>query len=138
MLEYCTLEPIKQCRHATKLVPGLKPVTECTDVPKEICSTSRINPKREARPSIQKWCYTPEDVDKTCKKHEDCEDGFVCLNVISKYFDSNLLAESRKSPYSNDNCAPGIITNKSYFAIYTKKNKLMSNCYDVRHTLFFA
>ena len=58
--EICDLEPIKQCRHVTKLVPQLKPVTECTNVPKEICATSKINPRKVARPAIQKWCYTPD------------------------------------------------------------------------------
>jgi len=81
-LEICDLEPIKQCRHVTKLVPQLKPVTECTNVPKEICATSKINPRKVARPAIQKWCYTPDGSLTTpeCVSHDECEDGFVCKN----------------------------------------------------------
>ena len=61
-IEKCSLEPSKVCRHITQMVPKLKAVTECVDVPKEVCAKSRVNPKRIKRPSIQKWCYTPDDV----------------------------------------------------------------------------
>jgi len=85
-LELCDLEPIKQCRHVTKLVPQLKAITECTNVPKEICATSKINPTRIARPAIQKWCYTPDSPttqftptpEPKCTTHDDCDDGYVC------------------------------------------------------------
>ena len=40
-VEECHMEPHKTCRVVTKLVPGLKAVQECLDVPKEICSTNK-------------------------------------------------------------------------------------------------
>ena len=40
-VEECHMEPIKTCKMVTKLVPGLKPVQECVDVPKEICATNK-------------------------------------------------------------------------------------------------
>ena len=43
----------------TKLVPKLKPVEECTDVPKEICEKTKGNPRKVLKPINKKWCYTP-------------------------------------------------------------------------------
>ena len=34
--EECSLEPQRQCKHVTKLVPQLKPTETCTEVPKEV------------------------------------------------------------------------------------------------------
>ena len=58
-VETCDMEPITECRHVTKLVPQLVPRQECSEVPKEICSRSRTNPKKVKKPVIKKWCYTP-------------------------------------------------------------------------------
>lgn len=57
--ETCNLEPQKICKHVTKLVPLLKPVTECVDIPKEVCSRSRTNPRKVQKPVVKKWCYVP-------------------------------------------------------------------------------
>jgi hypothetical protein len=57
--EECTLEPVKTCKHITRLVPRLVEVQECIDVPKEICSRSQQNPRKVKKPVIKNWCYTP-------------------------------------------------------------------------------
>ncbi|XP_040576415.1 uncharacterized protein [Lepeophtheirus salmonis] len=57
--ENCNLEPQKSCKQVTKLVPSLKPVEECVDVPKEVCSRSRKNPRKVQKPVVKKWCYVP-------------------------------------------------------------------------------
>lgn len=57
--EQCDLEPQEHCKHVTKLVPHLRPVKECVDVPKEVCARSRGNPRRVPKPVIKKWCYVP-------------------------------------------------------------------------------
>jgi len=59
--ETCSLEPQRTCGHVTKLVPKLEPKDECVDVPKEVCTRSRINPKPRKRPVIKKWCYVPTE-----------------------------------------------------------------------------
>jgi len=59
--EECSLEPQRDCKHVTKLVPKLTPTEECVDVPKEVCSRSRTNPKTIKKPVIKKWCYTPTE-----------------------------------------------------------------------------
>merc|ERR1712212_1138718 len=48
--EECSLEPQRDCKHVTKLVPKLTPTEECVDVPKEVCSRSRTNPKTIKKP----------------------------------------------------------------------------------------
>lgn len=57
--ENCNLEPQKSCKHVTKLVPLLKPQEECVDIPKEVCSRSRTNPRKVSKPVVKKWCYVP-------------------------------------------------------------------------------
>lgn len=57
--ESCNLEPQRICKHVTKLVPLLKPTEECVDIPKEVCSRSRTNPRKVQKPVVKKWCYVP-------------------------------------------------------------------------------
>ena len=60
-VENCDMEPLRTCKHVTKLVPKLDTVKDCVDVPKEICAMSKVNPRRVKKPSIQKWCFSPEE-----------------------------------------------------------------------------
>jgi len=57
--EECQLEPQKTCKFVTKLVPKLEPKQECVDVPKEVCTSQKQNPRKITKPLIKKWCYTP-------------------------------------------------------------------------------
>jgi len=59
--EECSLEPQRTCKHVTKLVPKLTPTEECVDVPKEVCSRSRVNPHPVTKPVVKKWCYVPSE-----------------------------------------------------------------------------
>ena len=61
--ETCNLKPKKQCKSVTRLVPNLKPVEECTDVPKEVCSKNKLPPRVVKKPVTKKWCYSPEPED---------------------------------------------------------------------------
>ena len=57
--ETCNLEPQRQCKQVTKLVPKLVPSEECVDIPTEACSRSRTNPRKVQKPVVKKWCYVP-------------------------------------------------------------------------------
>jgi len=59
--EQCSLEPQRTCKHVTKLVPKLSPTEECVDVPKEVCTRSRTNPRKVKKPVVKKWCYVPSE-----------------------------------------------------------------------------
>merc|ERR1712226_1764042 len=59
--EECSLEPQRTCKHVTKLVPKLEPTEECVDVPKEVCTRSRTNPRKVKKPVVKKWCYIPSE-----------------------------------------------------------------------------
>jgi len=59
--EQCTLEPQRTCKFVTKLVPRLEPKEECVDVPKEVCTRSRTNPRKVKKPVVKKWCYVPSE-----------------------------------------------------------------------------
>merc|ERR1712241_418380 len=71
--EICDLRPQKTCKFVTKLVPGLKRIQECVDVPKEVCGTSRVNPRIVKKPTLMNWCFTPD-----CQTNQDCPKGFLC------------------------------------------------------------
>ena len=55
--EVCNLSPKKTCKIVTKLVPQLKKVKTCSDVPKEVCVRVEKNPHKIKYPVIKKWCY---------------------------------------------------------------------------------
>jgi len=59
--EECSLEPQRTCAHVTKLVPKLEPTEECVDVPKEVCTRSKSNPRKVKKPVVKKWCYVPSE-----------------------------------------------------------------------------
>jgi hypothetical protein len=59
--ERCSLRAQPYCEFETKLVPVLKPVDNCVDVPKEVCVRMRTNPRKVKRPVIKKWCYVPTE-----------------------------------------------------------------------------
>jgi len=59
--EECSLEPQRTCGHVTKLVPKLEPTEECVDVPKEVCTRSKTNPRKVKKPVVKKWCYVPTE-----------------------------------------------------------------------------
>ena len=48
--EECDLEPMKSCRFITKMVPHLRPIEECVEVPQEVCGVSRIKPVTKSSP----------------------------------------------------------------------------------------
>jgi len=56
--ESCSLEPQRECKHVTKLVPLLKPRENCLDIPKEVCSRRRTSPRKVQKPVVKRWCYT--------------------------------------------------------------------------------
>ena len=58
-VETCDMEPVTKCSFVSKIVPKLVPRQECTEVPKEVCSRSKTNPRKVKKPIIKKWCYTP-------------------------------------------------------------------------------
>ena len=53
--EQCSLEPQRQRKHVTKLLPPLKPQESCTDVPKEVFTRSQTNPRKVQKPVLKKW-----------------------------------------------------------------------------------
>ena len=71
--ETCSLDPQTKCKHVTKLVPQLKEVENCFDVPKEVCTRSEVNPRKVAKPVIKKWCYVvscPDECVEAAKRGE--------------------------------------------------------------------
>ena len=57
--EVCDLNPQKTCKFETKLVPKLKPVHECTIIPREVCNLKFTSPKPVKKPLKTKWCLDP-------------------------------------------------------------------------------
>ena len=56
-MEQCELEPLQVCQQVTKLLPKLSKRKECVKVPKEVCATSRLNPKIKNVPFVKKLYF---------------------------------------------------------------------------------
>ena len=83
--ESCSLVPQTQCSYVTKLVPQLKEVENCFDMPKEVCGSAKVNPRKVAKPALKKWCFK-----------EDAERSGHRLFTKSKKEDKDLRDCSRK------------------------------------------
>ena len=55
------MTPLRVCRPVTKLIPQLVPTQTCMDVPREVCSKSKVNPRRVKRPVIRKVCIKKDE-----------------------------------------------------------------------------
>eukprot|EP00092_Neocalanus_flemingeri_P099227 GFUD01126578.1.p1 GENE.GFUD01126578.1~~GFUD01126578.1.p1 ORF type:complete len:327 (+),score=86.20 GFUD01126578.1:103-981(+) len=55
--EECFLAPHRTCKFVTKLVPKLEQDEQCSDVPQEACSMSKVNRRTLKKPVLKKWCY---------------------------------------------------------------------------------
>jgi len=58
--EICDLQPSKQCRLVTNLVPHLEAKTVCKDIPKEVCHLKLDNPHFVKKPITMRWCTKPK------------------------------------------------------------------------------
>ena len=54
--ESCELHPKKTCETTSKLMPKLVPMQKCLQIPDEICTKHRINPRKIKKPILQTWC----------------------------------------------------------------------------------
>ena len=62
--EICDLNPQKNCRMATKMVPKLTPEHECTQVPQEVCHMSYGPPTVVMKPLKAEWCLDEAQVEE--------------------------------------------------------------------------
>jgi len=103
-VEECDMEPLRTCKHITKLVPKLEPTQECVDVPKEICARSKVNPRKVKKPSIQKWCFVPgQNSSLECGQDQDCGPGTICTQ-------GTCLEGCRE----DSDCGPGFTCSQSH------------------------
>ena len=58
--ESCSMKPFRICNNETMNVPSLELVTECIDVPKEVCAMEKGNPRKIKRPIVKLWCGQTE------------------------------------------------------------------------------
>lgn len=75
--ETCDLNPQKTCRFQTKLIPKLKPIAECTTIPKEVCTLKFTQPEEIDKALKTKWCLDPTSAkpDDQNKEPDDQESG---------------------------------------------------------------
>ena len=57
--ETCTMKNGQVCSDATVVLPKLVTEETCIEVPREICTTVRTNPRSVRKPVIKRWC--PEE-----------------------------------------------------------------------------
>lgn len=66
--ESCRLEPRRVCNTVTKLLPRLEEKEECVQVPREVCTRLRNNPRKEKKPVVKQWCFVANTLNRTNKK----------------------------------------------------------------------
>ena len=85
--EVCDLNPQKICHFATKLVPKLEPLQECTKVTKESCHISFSEPKRLKKPLTTKWCLDePEDFKEIERSGNNSVKPLIDLQILVSEF----------------------------------------------------
>lgn len=108
--ETCDLQPERVCKHITKMVPILKAQENCVDVPKEVCSRMRRNPRIIQRPIVKKWCYTPRaDEDGDYENVEPTSANFDILEPFASEDDAietQLPEEEGEMVAESDDVAP--------------------------------
>lgn len=62
--EVCDLQPTKQCRLVTNLVPHLEAKSVCKEIPKEVCHLKLDNPQFVKKPITMRWCTRPKQADQ--------------------------------------------------------------------------
>ena len=91
-VEECEMTPIRSCKFVTKLVPKLAARETCIDVPKEICSKSKSNPRRVKKPVIKKWCFKPSNRTESAVElelePEEPEDCSLCEEGVTGVCDT--------------------------------------------------
>ena len=108
-VEDCEMDPIRTCKFVTKLVPKLTAKETCMDVPKEICSKSRGNPRRVKKPLIKTWCFKPEKKSQSGVVLEP-EDGDCtqCVEGISGVCDIQHTPYTQCKYCVKDVCVTGM------------------------------
>ncbi len=71
--EECTLVPQKRCHNEFTIVPSLVQKETCMDVPKEVCTTARVNPRKTKKPVFKRWCGPVPENEPQCP--------LVCANL---------------------------------------------------------
>lgn len=59
--EVCDLQPTKQCKLVTNLVPHLEAKSVCKEIPKEVCHLKLDNPQFVKKPITMRWCTKPKE-----------------------------------------------------------------------------
>merc|ERR1719193_2568217 len=106
--ETCSLDPRTTCKHVTKLVPQLKEVENCIDVPKEVCVRSRANPRKVNKPVIKIWCYGGVEV---CP--EECLEAARqgdCLPQCEQYSNIRRCCAKQDTPPPPPPCSNECLT----------------------------
>ncbi|TRY61977.1 hypothetical protein TCAL_01782 [Tigriopus californicus] len=97
--EECKMEPQKECRVVTKIVPKLDTQEDCVEVHKEICNNVR-NPVKVRKPSIRTWCgIIPQET--SMPKKELRTKLFValgCDELENHITDVEIIALSNQNP----------------------------------------
>ena len=79
--------PFKQCVLKTKLVPRLKAVPICTQVPREICTIKYIRGEKIQKEVVSIWCRPISDDDDD----ESSGEIFFSISISRKKIKEKIL-----------------------------------------------
>ena len=115
-VEECEMAPIRSCKFVTKLLPKLAARETCIDVPKEICSKSKSNPRRVKKPVIKKWCFKPTNKTELAVELET-EDCSLCEEGVTGVCDIEHTPYTQCKYCEQNVCVTG--TPRVHIAPYT-------------------
>ena len=98
--EACSLEPQRVCKHVTKLVPQLKEHENCYDVPKEVCTRARTNP----RSRVSKLYHgVPPTLSQVLSIYSDwCKDVVLSISLNGQSWSGILLIQIIWLPHARN------------------------------------
>ncbi len=50
------MTPKRSCEDQVTMVPDLVPNDRCVDVPREVCTMQKVNPRKVRKPVVKTWC----------------------------------------------------------------------------------
>ena len=76
-------------------------VNECVDVPKEVCSIEKVNPRQVFRPIIKKWC----------SKDPELVAAMKARSAFAREVEKKAKQETTEKDEESSTLAPNLDTN---------------------------
>ena len=83
----------------TKIIPNLVPIEKCVPVPKEVCVSARVNPKKISKPVIKQWCGP--------RPEREGRNALLTMSLSTGVMDPVLVIQSKEGG-DGENCTVAV------------------------------